>query len=170
MEGQQSTATGPRRTERTRWNRREAAACQRTVERLQQCASERAAAGHVGVPRSTLRNWSRRRKQMNLPAAMVAFFESPDGLEFLHGLFVAAHVVFCEAGPCGIRRLCQFLQLSHLDYFVAASYGSQHAFAIELQRALVAFAEEEHTRLAPQMSPTKKRCVARFPRQVMQDG
>jgi len=153
MEGQQSTATGPPRTERAHWNRRESAACQRTVERLKQRVSERAAAGHAGVPRSTLRNWSRRQRQMDLPAAMVAFFESPDGLEFLHGLLVAAHVVFCEAGPCGTRRLCQFLQLSHLDYFVAASYGSQNAFAIELQRALVEFAEEEHARLAPQMSP-----------------
>ncbi len=153
MEGQQSTATEPRKTERIRWNRREAAACQRAVERLPQRASERAAAAHVGVPRSTLRNWSRRQRQMDLPAATVAFFESPDGLDVLHGMLVAAHLVFCEAGPCGTRRLCQFLQLSGLDYFVAASYGSQHAFAIELQRALVEFAEEEHARLAPQMSP-----------------
>ena len=153
MEGQQITATGPQRIERTRWNRREAAACQRTAERLQQCASERAAAARVGVPRSTLRNWSRRQERMNLPARVVAFFESPDGLDFLHGMLVAAHLVFCEAGPCGTRRLCQFLQLSDLDYFVAASYGSQHTFGIELQQALVEFAEQEHTRLAPQMCP-----------------
>ena len=153
MEGRQNTATGPRRTERTRWNRREAAACQRTVERLKQRASERAAAAHVGVPRSTLRNWSRRPERANLPASVVAFFECPEGVDFLHGMLVAAHLVFCEAGPCGTRRLCQFLQLSDLDYFVAASYGSQHAFAIELQRALVEFAEQEHARLAPQMSP-----------------
>jgi hypothetical protein len=90
---------------------------------------------------------------MNLPASVVAFFECPEGVDFLHGMLVAAHLVFCEAGPCGTRRLCQFLQLSDLDYFVAASYGSQHAFAIELQRVLAEFAEQEHARLAPQMSP-----------------
>lgn len=153
MEGQQTTATEPRRTEGTRWNRREAAACQRTVERLKQCASERSAAACVGVPRSTLRTWSRRQERMDLPASVVEFFESPDGLNFLHGVLVAARVVFCEAGPCGTRRLCQFLQLSDLDYFVAASYGSQHKFGSELERALVEFGEQEHARLAPQMSP-----------------
>ncbi len=153
MEGLQCTATASRKTERTRWNRRDAAECQRMAERLKPHVSERAAAGQVGVPRSTLRNWSRRQACMDLPASVVAFFESPEGVDFLHGLLVAAHVVFCEAGPCGTRRLCQFLELSHLDDFVAASYGSQHAFAIELQRALVEFAEEEHARLAPQMSP-----------------
>jgi hypothetical protein len=90
---------------------------------------------------------------MDLPAVSVEFFESPEGLEFLDRLLVAARLVFCEAGPCGTRRLCKFLQLSGLDYFVAASYGSQHKFGIELQRALVEFAEQEHARLAPQMSP-----------------
>jgi hypothetical protein len=153
MDGQQLTATKPQRTEGTRWNRREAATCQRTAERLQRCGSERAAAQCVGVPRSTLRNWSRRQRQMDLPAAVVEFFESPDGLDVLHGILVAAHLVFCEAGPCGTRRLCQFLQLSGLDDFVAASYGSQHKFGNELQRALVEFGEQEHARLAPQMSP-----------------
>jgi hypothetical protein len=58
---------------------------------------------------------------MDLPAAVVEFFESPNGLDVLHGILVAAHLVFCEAGPCGTRRLCQFLQLSGLDDFVAAS-------------------------------------------------
>ncbi|MBM4092986.1 MAG: hypothetical protein FJ276_26790 [Planctomycetes bacterium] len=153
MDGQQLTATKPQRTEGTRWNRREAATCQRTAERLQRCASERAAAQCVGVPRSTLRNWSRRQRQMDLPAARVEFFESPDGLDVLHGILVAAHLVFCEAGPCGTRRLCQFLQLSGLDHFVAASYGSQHKFGNELQQAMVEFGEQEHARLTPQMSP-----------------
>jgi hypothetical protein len=67
------------------------------VERLKQRASERAAAAHVGVPRSTLRNWSRRPERINLPASVVAFFECPEGVDFLHGMLVAAHLVSAGA-------------------------------------------------------------------------
>ena len=153
MEGRQCTANGPGKTERTRWNRREAAACQQSAERLRCGASERTAAKLADVPRSTLRNWSRRTAQIDLPAGCVDFFESVDGVDLLHRMLVAAHLVFGEVGPCGTRPVAKFIQLTGLDRFIGTSYGCQYDFRVQLEQALVEFGEEERSRLAPQMSP-----------------
>jgi hypothetical protein len=153
MEGCQSTVNERGRTERTRWNRRVAATCQETAERLRCGASERRAAQGAGVPRSTLRNWSRRKAEIDLPASSVAFFESPPGIDFLQRILVAAHLVFGEVGPCGTRPVAKFLQLTGLDRFIGTSYGRQYDFRVQLEQALVDFGEEERTRLAPHMRP-----------------
>jgi hypothetical protein len=55
---------------------------------------------------------------------VVEFFESVAGLTFLHRLVLAFHVVCVEIGACGIRLVCLFLQLTRLDRFVGASYGT----------------------------------------------
>jgi hypothetical protein len=153
MEGRQCTANGPGKTERTRWNRREAAACQQSAERLRCGASERTAAKLADVPRSTLRNWSCRTAQIDLPAGCVDFFESADGVDLLHRVLVAAHLVFGEVGPCGTRPVAKFIQLTGLDRFIGTSYGCQYDFRVQLEQALVEFGEEERARLASQMSP-----------------
>jgi hypothetical protein len=116
-------------------------------------ASERTAAKLADVSRSTLRNWSRRTAQIDLPAGCVDFFESADGVDLLHRVFVAAHLVFGEVGPCGTRPVAKFIQLIGLDRFIGTSYGCQYDFRVQLEQALVEFGEEERSRLAPQMSP-----------------
>jgi hypothetical protein len=79
--------------------------------------------------------------------------ETPEGLDFLHQLFTAAHLVFVQASDCGLRNLGWFLQLSGLDEFIAPSYGAQQAVAKELESLLVRFGEEEDQRLAASMPP-----------------
>jgi hypothetical protein len=81
------------------------------------------------------------------------FLETPGGLGFLHRVFAAAHLVFVQANDCGLRNLSWFLRLSGLDEFIAPSYGSQQAVAEEMESLLIRFGQEEHERLAAQMSP-----------------
>jgi hypothetical protein len=91
--------------------------------------------------------------QSRWPSQVVQFFESPDGLAFLHVLLTAAHLVFVQANDCGIRNLCWFLELSGLDEFIAPSYGAQQAVAQQMESLLIVFGEEEDQRLAAQMPP-----------------
>ncbi len=56
-------------------------------------------------------------------------------------------------GPCGIRLVCLFLELTGLDHFVAASYGPQHQVSAALEKAVVAFGQTERQRLAAGMRP-----------------
>jgi len=119
--------------------------------------SQRQIAQQLGVPRSTLQDWLRKkqqcREQSALPDPVTEFFESPDGLDFLHRLLTALHLVFGQAGGGGIRNTCMFLQLSGLGQFAAASYGAQQAAAEEVEQAIVQFGQEEDQRLAAAMPP-----------------
>jgi hypothetical protein len=114
-------------------------------------------ARELHVPDSTLRYWlSRRWQQMRdsrWPPEVVRFFESRDGLAFLHVLLTAAHLVFVQVNDCGLRHLCWFLDLSGLGEFIAASYGAQQDVAQQMEALLIRFAEEEDQRLAAQMPP-----------------
>jgi hypothetical protein len=82
---------------------------------------------------------------------VIAFFQSPPGLAFLHRLVVALHQAFTEVGACGIRLICLLLNLSGLDRFVGASYGGQQRVNQQVENAIVAFSREERDRLAKDM-------------------
>ena len=114
-------------------------------------------ARELHVADSTLRHWLRRRwrhmHHSRWPPQVVQFWESRDGLAFLHVLLTAAHLVFVQANDCGLRHLCWFLELSGLDEFIAASYGAEQKVAQQMETLLIRFAEEEDQRLAAQMPP-----------------
>jgi hypothetical protein len=114
-------------------------------------------AREIQVPRRTLSYWARRDYALiqgsSWPAEAVRFFEGPQGVDFLHRLLVAAHLVFVQGNDCGIRNLCYFLELSGLDTFVASSYGAQHAVAEAMESLLARFGKEEDQRLAASMPP-----------------
>lgn len=105
------------------------------------------------LPPSTLRYWSRRQLGLAPDPVLAAFLDSPSGLDFVHQLCTAAHLVFCLQGPCGLRLLSTFLRLARLDRVVAASLGACHARQVQLEHAVVAFAQEERPRLATGMAP-----------------
>lgn len=113
--------------------------------------SERQAAAAAGVARSTLRHWRQRQSDCDLAPEVVAFFESPVGLEWLHRLVVAAHLVITLLGCGGVRLVCRFLELTGLSAVVASSYGAQQPIAMALEAAVVAFGEAERTRLGAAM-------------------
>ena len=54
---------------------------------------------------------------------------------------MALHVVFVEIGACGIRLVCLFLQMTGLNRFVGASYGTQQQVNRRVEEAMVATAK-----------------------------
>ena len=116
------------------WSRRGVAEKMAQFETLDSpWTSPRQIAGHLDVPARTLHYWIHRERALiencSWPKNVARFLETPDGLDFLHRLFTAAHLVFVQANDCGLRNLSWFLQLSGLDEFIAPSYGAQQVVA-----------------------------------------
>jgi hypothetical protein len=116
-------------------------------------------AGQLGVPPRTLHYWVQREwawiQNRSRPRGVTQFLETPEGLDFLHRLFTAAHLVFVQGNDCGLRNMAWFLELSGLDAFIAPSYGSQQAVAEEMESLLIHFGQEADRRLAAQMPPSE---------------
>ena len=139
-----------------RWARFERADLfERYGELHTQGVSQRQAAKVLDVPRSTLQAWRAYHDRLDACPAVVAFFQSVPGLAFLHQLVIALHLVCVEMGACGIRLVCLFLKLTGLNRFVGASYGTQHQVNRHVEEAIVAYRQEESTRLAQEMPPQR---------------
>ena len=115
--------------------------------------SQRQAANRLDVPRTTLQAWRAWQERLDACPQVVAFFDSVPGLAFLHRLVLALHVVFVEVGACGIRLGCLLLQITGLNRFVGASYGTQQQVNRHVKEAIVAYKREETIRLAQEMPP-----------------
>ena len=111
------------------------------------------AADAEGVPLSSAYRLVARKKAIDAPAAERDFFYCPEGLELLHRLVTALHLVFVQAGGCGVDRVCQFLELSGLAGFVAASHGYHHALAARMEQLLGDYGDEQRARLGAAMKP-----------------
>ena len=122
-------------------------------EAVKHSTSQRQLAEEFGIPRSTLQHWLNRKDSIDADSEVVAFFESPGGVAFLHRLVLAAHFVITQLGPCGIRLVCLFLELSGVERFVAASYGCHQKVSMAIEEATVEFDQEEKRRLAAGMTP-----------------
>jgi hypothetical protein len=112
--------------------------------------SQHGAAASAGVARGTLRHWSAGKVSGAAPA-LVAFSETPEGVQWLRQILVAAHWCITELGGAGIRVVDEFLELSGLSAFIGASYGTQQAFHAELERQILACASEQRAALAKAM-------------------
>ncbi len=117
----------------------------------QSCPSQRQIAEEIDIPRSTIQHWLNRKDSIDADPEVVTFFESPVGTAFLHRLVLGAHFVITQLGPCGIRLVCQYLDLTGLNRFVASSYGTQQKVSVQMEQALVEFDKEEKMRLAEGM-------------------
>ena len=138
-----------------RWERTEQAEKFRESSEAPNAAeSERSLAKRLGVPRTTVQHWRGRRERNEAPAAVVAFFESPEGAQMLQQLLVGAHFVITLLGSGGIRLVCQFLELSGLSAFIASSYGVQQRINAALEEAVVEHARMQREQLAQDM-PSK---------------
>ena len=115
--------------------------------------SQRQAANSLDVARTTLQAWRAWQDRLDACPQVVAFFESVPGLAFLHRLVLALHVVFVEVGACGIRLVCLLLQITGLNRFVGASYGTQQQVNRHVEEAIEAYKREETSRLAQEMPP-----------------
>jgi hypothetical protein len=120
---------------------------------IQSCPSQRQIAEEIDIPRSTIQHWLNRKNAIDADPEVVAFFESPAGIAFLRRLVLGAHFVITQMGHCGIRLVCQYLELTGLDRFVASSYGTQQKVSVQMEQALVEFDKEEKMRLTEGMKP-----------------
>ena len=144
-----------------RWDRTRRAALLDQYRDLQaQGCSLRQLAKALHIPRSTLQAWQAYQESLDAHPAVVAFFQSSPGLAFLHRLVLGIHLVCTEIGACGIRLVCLLLQLTGLDRFVGASYGTQHQVNQQVEEAIVAYRREESARLAKDM-PAKAITLAK---------
>ena len=138
----------------SRWDRIERAELlERYGDLKAQGLSQRQAAQRLAVPRSTLQAWQAYADSLDECPAVVAFFHSVPGLAFLHRLVLAIHLVCVEVGAWGIRLVCLLLQLTGLNRFVGASYGTQQQVNRHVEEAMVAYRQEESTRLGHEMPP-----------------
>jgi transcriptional regulator with XRE-family HTH domain len=119
--------------------------------RLQTCSSQRQIAEELGIPRSTLQHWLERRDSINADPHVLAFFESPAGTAFLHRLVLGAHFVMTLMGPSSVRLVCQYLELTGLDRFIASSYCPQYKVSAQMEEAVIEFSNMEKARLAEGM-------------------
>ena len=113
--------------------------------------TQRQVAADVGVARSTLQDWHRADRGGAAPAALAAFVATPEGVQWLHQLVLAAQWVITLQGGAGVRVVCQFLELTGLSAFVGASYGTQQALNAALEEAIVTVAQEQRAALATGM-------------------
>lgn len=122
---------------------------------LQKTNNKAAAAREASVPRSTARYWLSREGKTGLSPAVEDFFESPEGMVFLHQLITSAQFTITQLGAGGVDILGKFLQLSQLDKFVASSHGTLCKQVADMERLINEFGSAEGARLALQM-PHKK--------------
>ena len=102
-------------------------------------SSQRQVAEQLEIPRSTLQHWQQRQARLEAEPAVVRFFESPEGVVFLHRLQLAAHVVIPLLGSGGIRKVRLLLELSGLDRFIATSYSAQQRVSTAVETETVDF-------------------------------
>ena len=111
--------------------------------------TQRGAALHLGIPHSTLQDWLAQEPQTGSGAEI--FLSSPEGVEWLQRLVIAAHFVITLLSGGGVRRVCEFLALSGLDRFVASSYGTHQALNVALEEEVTRFAAQQQQRLSEKM-------------------
>jgi hypothetical protein len=115
--------------------------------------SQRRYASETGVPRSTLQHWLKRRGNLDASPGVVRFFESPEGLAFLHRLSIASHFVMGFVGPLGLRRVQLLFSLAGVSRFIANSYGVHQKLGHEMENLIGQFGQQEVERLSSEMSP-----------------
>ena len=117
--------------------------------------SLRQAAKALDVPRSTLQAWRAYQDSLDAHPAVVAFFHSAPGLAFLHRLVLGIHLVCTEVGACGMRLVCLLVQLTGLDRFVGASYGTQQQVNRRVEEAIMTYRREESARHGARHAPQR---------------
>ena len=134
-----------------RSRREQAAKLTQAKAGLQAGHSQHRVSKECEIPRTTLRRWCGRQPPGEVPAVPAAFFESEEGLEWLHRQVIAAHLVITLLAGAGIRLVCRFLELSGLAPFVATSYGSRHKVNVALEEAVPAYSQQQRQALAEGM-------------------
>lgn len=103
------------------------------------------------VPRTSLQHWVYRKRGIEDSPELVAFFESPAGLAFLHRLVTMLLLVFSELGANGRGRVGLALRLAGLSPYVGLSDGSLHKLGASLQDQIITYEAHHRPLLAAGM-------------------
>jgi hypothetical protein len=110
-------------------------------------------ADELGVRRTTLLGWVGRATRNSLTPAQKAFFESPDGVQFLRLLLVAALFVMNLRGGLGVAMVRAFFTFTGLHTLVACSETSLRKTRKALIAAAGAWGDAQDAALAKGMAP-----------------
>jgi hypothetical protein len=110
-------------------------------------------ADELGVCRTTLLGWVGRTARNALTPAQKAFFESPDGVQFLRLLLVAALFVMNLRGGLGVAMVRTFFTVTGLHSLVACSETSLRKTRKALIDAAGAWGDAQDAALAKGMAP-----------------
>ena len=136
---------------KTKWSRDDVSTKIIDFKECKKALSQREFAKQAGVPRTTLQSWLTRMEGINADPALVSFFESPVGVNFLQTLIVGLHFEFTKVGCASIHNISNFLHLTRLSNFVAASYGTHQKISNQMDTMIGQFGDMEQARLALQM-------------------
>ena len=105
--------------------------------------SERTAAKLAGIPRSTARYHAKRERECSLDGAIVAFFRTVVGMNFLHQLVLAIEFVLSQLSHGGLRLIQRIYELSGLDKLVACSLGKLSQRIKQMEENLIDYGEQQ---------------------------
>lgn len=111
------------------------------------------AADELGVARTTLLGWVARGASGALTPAQRAFFESPDGVQFLRVLVVGALFVMNLCGGLGVAMVRTFFTVTGLHTLVACSESSLRKTRDAMITATGAWGDGQDATLAKGMVP-----------------
>ena len=144
-------------TPKEQWNRCDAIDSVINFEQVkkEKIQSQRQFAKETGIPRSTLQHWIERKKSLKASPVLIDFFESSEGLAFIHQLLTAVHFVFTKDSLASIHSVSRFIELSGLSPFVASSYSTGRLISKAMDDAIIEFGEIEQQRLCKTMRRKK---------------
>lgn len=145
----------PKSNTKKKWKRDDLVSKVIDFEQAKQSQSQRQWAEEHGVPRSTLQHWINRKKSIDASPALISFFESPDGIAFLHRMVTAAHLEFTKHGVASIHNISNFLGMCGVSPFIASSYSTQCRASTKMDDEIIEFEKPQRERLSAQM-PKKK--------------
>ena len=115
--------------------------------------TQQQAADELGVARTTLLGWVARAGGTTLTPAQRAFFESPDGVQFLRVLLVAALFTMNLCGGLGVAMVRTFFSLTGLHALVACSESSLRKARNAMIIATGAWGDAQDAALSKGMTP-----------------
>ena len=126
---------------------------------LKQTGSQRKAEKMTGIPRTTYQHLDRRQQKCNLNNTVKDFFHTPEGLEFLHRVTLAANFVITQVCGGGIGALQTFYELALLDNLTACSDGTLHQCLSTLERNLIHYGEQQFEKQGQAMPAKAVTCA-----------
>ncbi len=140
---------------KTHWKRDKVVDNVVKFESAEQKQSQRQYCHSHEIPRTTFQHWIKRKKNIDESPVVIDFFESTEGLAVLHRILTALHFEFSKHGVASIHNISNFLELSGLSSFVAASYGTHQKVSKNMDEAIIKFEQSERNRLS-RLMPQKK--------------